>query len=70
MAETVIKRVHMLEARQKDHLSGKWSRWFLRDQHYAGYRVAKRDRDIVVQDDRDYQCRIVTFVRGRTYEAA
>ncbi len=63
-----ITRIHLLEFREKDHLSGRWSPWKLRDQYYLYHRTAKRYRDTTIQDHRDYQCRIVTFERERTYQ--
>lgn len=67
MGSTLHVSVYLLECRDRDHLSGKWRAWYVRDDYFTTYRRAKHERDIITGDDRDFQCRIVTFNRGRVY---
>ena len=67
MSERGNPRVYLLECRQRDHLSGKWHKWYVRADHFTNYRRAKHERDVITGDDREFQCRIVTFNRGRVY---
>ena len=53
MAETVIKKLHSIEYRKKDHLSGRWSRWFVLPHVYFSFVAAKRERDVLRGDGRD-----------------
>jgi len=59
--------VYLLECRDRNHLSGKWHPWYVRSDYFTTYRRAKHERDVIIGDERDFQCRIVTFNRGRVY---
>jgi len=74
VAGELAKAVHFVEAREHDRYGrGRWSAWELRPQHYFSARRAKRAQDVFLAErlaqGELWQVRVVTFERGRTYEA-
>jgi hypothetical protein len=61
------ERIYFLEARQRNHDTGRWGGWYLMGHWYSTHRTARRERDRLNEGDDEWQCRLVTFKRERTY---